>query len=112
MGHKNHPMNCSNCAMKWGFALAFGLMLFSFAAEGQQSTYNNSGTITGIPPNVDATNFYNSGSWNISTIPPNNGTLPNGDQTAFPYETAHTLNYTNVGTMICTVGWEFDYGPL
>jgi hypothetical protein len=79
--------------------LPFGLMLFSFAVKGQQSIFVNNGTISGTPPQVDATNFYNSGSWNIFTSP-------------YPYQTAHTLNYTNTGTMVGSVGWEFDYGPL
>ena len=60
--------------------------------------YINSGTINNANlPNIDATNFYNSGSWNIYTAP-------------LPYQTANTLNYTNNGTMTGSVGWEFDYG--
>ncbi len=79
--------------------LLAGLILAPLAVLGTDSIYINTGTISGIPPNVDATNFYNSGSWNITTTPN-------------PYQTAYTLNYTNNGTMIGTVGWEFDYGPL
>lgn len=63
---------------------------------GTDSIASFSGIIT-TPPNVDATNFYNSGTWNITT--------------AAPYKTANTLNYTNVGTMTGSVGWEFDLGP-
>jgi hypothetical protein len=81
----------------WAFLL--GLVLPVFAAQATGSLYSNSGTINNANlPNVDATNFYNSGTWNIFT--------------AVPYETAHTLNYTNVGTMTGSVGWEFDFGPL
>jgi hypothetical protein len=80
----------------WAFLL--GLVLSVFAAKATDSLYSNSGTISGIPPNVDATNFYNSGTWNIST--------------ATPYETKNTLNYTNAGSMTGSVGWEFDFGPL
>ncbi len=78
--------------------LLAGLMLFPLVVKGTDSIYINTTTINGTPPNVDATNFYNSGTWNIST-------------TTLPYQTAHTLNYTNVGTMTGSVGWEFDYGP-
>jgi len=79
----------------WAFLL--GLVLSVFAAKATDSLYSNSGTISGTPPNVDATNFYNSGTWNIFTAP-------------LPYQTANTLNYTNVGTMTGSVGWEFDFG--
>ena len=84
--------------VKWTLRLLAGWILAPLVVLGAQSIYINNGTINGIPPNVDATNFYNSGTWAISTTP-------------FPYQTAHTLNYTNVGTMQGSVGWEFDYGP-
>ena len=80
----------------WAFLL--GLVLSVFAAKATDSLDIFSGTISGTPPNVDATNFYNSGTWNIST--------------ATPYETQNTLNYTNAGSMTGSVGWEFDFGPL
>ena len=84
--------------------ILFSLLLSSFMALATQSTFSNTGAIDGIPPNVDATNFYNSGTWAI--------------ETSMPYQTQHTLNYTNTGngttsgSMIGSVGWEFDYGPL
>lgn len=59
--------------------------------------YINTGSIIGTPPNVDATSFLNEGSWDIATLD--------------LYKTAHTLNYTNEGSMIGSPGWEFDYGP-
>ncbi|HEY3931665.1 MAG TPA: hypothetical protein VGM58_04780 [Verrucomicrobiae bacterium] len=84
----------------------FSLLLSPLAAMATDSTATFSGSINNANlPNVDATNFYNSGSWNIVTTP-------------LPYETQHTLNYTNTGngttsgSMIGSVGWEFDYGPL
>jgi len=85
--------------VKWALPLLTGLMLFPFGVRGADSlaSFTNA-PIIGIPPNVDATNFYNSVTWNISTTP-------------LPYQTAHTLNYINDGTMIGSVGWEFDYGP-
>src|SRR5260221_2283098 len=76
------------------------LLAMPLAVSAQtQGTYINSATITGIPPQVNATNFINSGAWNIFTAP-------------LPYQTSHTLNYTNTGTMNGAVGWEFDNGPL
>jgi hypothetical protein len=80
-------------------AVLFGLILVPLGAAATDSIYINTGTINGTPPSVDATNFFNSGTWNINTAP-------------YPYTTSHTLNYTNTGTMIGSVGWEFDYGPL
>jgi hypothetical protein len=57
-----------------------------------------------FPPQVDANNFINSGTWSWS--------VHNTIFTASPYETAHTLNYTNNtgGSMTGGVGWEFDWG--
>jgi hypothetical protein len=83
----------------WSFVL-FGMMFLSFTAQGTISTWNSSdyGSSFITPPQVDATNFVNTGVWNIAT--------------ASPYTTAHTLNYTNKGTMTGAVGWEFDQGPL
>ena len=59
----------------------------------------NNGIISGTPPQVDAINFYNSGTWAIAT--------------GSPYETANTLTYTNTGggSMSASPGWEFDLGP-
>ena len=51
---------------------------------------------SGTPPQIDAINFYNEATWNIGTVS--------------PFETAHTLNYTNKGSMTGMVGWEFDWG--
>ena len=80
-------------------ALLAGFVLFPLAVMAADSGYTNTGTIFGTPPQVDATNFYNYGTWNISTTP-------------LPYTTSDTLNFTNEGSMTGTVGWEFDYGPL
>ncbi len=78
--------------------LLVGFILSPLMVLGTDPIYINTGTINNNNlPQVDATTFYNSGNWNISTIA--------------PYETANTFNYTNVGTMIGSVGWEFDLGP-
>jgi hypothetical protein len=77
--------------------LLFVLAGFPVAVQATDSLYTSPATVTGTPPNVDATNFYNAGTWNIFTT----------DR----FTTAHTLNYTNIGTMNGSVGWEFDWGP-
>ncbi len=80
--------------------LLFVLAGFPVAAPATDSLYISPATVTSPPqalPNVDATNFYNAGTWNIFTT--------------LRYTTAHTLNYTNIGTMNGSVGWEFDWGP-
>jgi len=86
-----------------GLLFLFSLFLLPLVAMATDPTYSNSGSINNANlPQVDATNFYNSGSF---------GTLNNPIITTSPYTTSHTLNYTNVGTMYGSVGWEFDYGP-
>ncbi|HUA38612.1 MAG TPA: hypothetical protein VMA35_09500 [Candidatus Sulfopaludibacter sp.] len=82
----------------WGKVPLFllGLLLSPLMAIATSSSYTNTATISGIPPTVDATNFYNYGTWDIFTTK--------------PYQTFDTQNYVNEGTMIGSVGWEFDYG--
>jgi hypothetical protein len=79
-----------------------GLIALPFAARGAQATWDSQayGSIfnNGNLPQIDATNFVNHGTWNISVAP-------------FPYGTSDTLNYTNKGVMNATVGWDFDLGP-
>src|SRR5450432_2657504 len=76
-----------------------GLVLSPLAAEATQVLWSNNGTISS-PTNIDATSFLNTGVFNW------------GFATLTPFQTAHTLNYTNKGTMIGSDGWEFDFGPL
>src|SRR5450432_1576307 len=74
------------------------LTLCPFAGMAADSSYNNSGSINNANlPQVDATNFVNSGTWNISVSP--------------YYETSDTLHYTNTGTMTGSPGWNFDFNP-
>ena len=74
------------------------LLAASWAANAQQATFVSPAVVGNPPPNVNATNFINAGSWNISTSP-------------LPYQTFSTYNYTNTGTMIGSVGWDFSHGP-
>jgi hypothetical protein len=74
-------------------------MLLPCAVMATDPLYNNTGTINNANlPQVDATTFVNSGTWDIGTSP-------------YLYETANTLNYTNTGTMIAAPGWQFDLNP-
>lgn len=79
-------------------------LLVMMADSQTEPLFSNTGAINGTPPQVDATNFYNSGTWNIFT--------------SAPYQTQDTLNYTNTGNgtssglMVGENGWEFDFGPL
>src|SRR6267142_6603969 len=67
------------------------------AAWAADSLWSSSGSVS-LPPQIDATNFYNSDSWNIFTTK--------------RFTTAETLNYTNTGTMNGIVGWDFSWHPF
>jgi hypothetical protein len=102
---------------QWPWLLA-GLILFPLAVMATDSGYTNTAVIayqsssygSTVPylPNIDATNFYNYGTWDVFT---EFSQFP-GYNTGTPYQTKNTLNYDNEGTMVGSVGWEFDYGPL
>jgi hypothetical protein len=81
------------------FSLCLLIVLFPFLGKATIGTYVSPASVT-FPPQVDATNFYNAGTWNLLDI------------SFTPYETSHTLNYYNKGSMQGTPGWEFDLGPL
>src|SRR5207249_11333495 len=61
--------------------------------------YLNAGTVT-CPPQIDAVNFINNGSFDFSLNP-----------TTFPFDTSNTQNFTNNGTMFGSVGFRFDNSP-
>lgn len=62
-------------------------------ARATDPTYFNSGLVT-FPPQVDATNFVNTGTFQINT--------------SLPFETSNTRNFTNNGTLNGSVGFRFD----
>ncbi|HZR19686.1 MAG TPA: hypothetical protein VFE51_20545 [Verrucomicrobiae bacterium] len=62
-------------------------------APAADSIWLNTGTIT-TAPQIDATNFVNSGAITIAST--------------LPFETSDTLNFTNSGTMFSIPGWFFD----
>jgi len=71
-----------------------GVIVFTaVAAEAQQASYTNTGSISN--PQVNATNVYNLGSWSVTTTPK-------------PYTTLNTLNYYNSGSMVGSIGWNFS----
>jgi hypothetical protein len=91
-------------AASWGLLVA-GLVGLPLAASATLGTWNSGdyGSYFSTPaPQIDATNFYNTGTWSINTLTP------------YPtlYTTRNTLNYTNKAGMTAQPGWEFDYGPL
>ena len=77
--------------------LLTGLMLFPLVVKGTDSTPVSLATSTILRRKLTRQIFINSAIWDIQTTP-------------LPYQTAHTLNYTNESTMTGSVGWEFDYG--
>src|ERR1039458_1374889 len=89
--------------------LITGLLALTVAqlATGQiSSTFYWPGTYSGPwPPVVDATNFVNTGTFNVN-VPLD---VNSGD--ALYYSTSDTLNYTNTGTMIGIPGFRFDFNP-
>jgi len=77
-----------------------GLVLYPQTGKATDDTYINSGVVafTNIPPQIDATNFINTGSFTVFT-------------TEFPFDTSNTLNFTNTGTMVGSLGFRFDTSP-
>lgn len=61
--------------------------------------YTNNGDIT-FPPQIDAINVINNGSFDFSLNP-----------TTRPFDTSNTRNFTNNGIMLGSVGFRFDNAP-
>src|SRR2546425_11519522 len=76
-----------------------GLMLLPRLGHATDQFYINNGTIT-FPPQIDAINVINNGSFDFSLNP-----------TIFPFDTSNTQNFTNNGTMFGSVGFQFDTAP-
>jgi hypothetical protein len=94
-------------AKRWSAGLSAalalaGLIAVPFAARGADSLWYSPDHAASFDNNnlpiIDATNFWNKGTWNIGVNP-------------FPYKTSDTLFYTNSGLMASSVGWQFDLGP-
>src|SRR6185295_13741653 len=84
----------------------FGLLLALAAPAQPVDTWLNWGVITAppdVPPMVDALNFVNSNS--ITIIFTNFTVNPE------LFDTSDTLNFTNVGSMAATSGFQFDTAP-
>src|ERR1041385_7582160 len=75
---------------------ALSFMLLPHALRATDLYYTNNGTITD-PPQIDAINFINNGTFDIFTT--------------YPFDTSNTRNFTNNGTMIGSVGFRFDNAP-
>src|SRR5437868_9629306 len=77
----------------------FSLMLLPQVGWATDAFYINNGTVT-FPPQIDATNFINNGSFDFSFNP-----------TVSPFDTSNTENFTNNGSMFGSVGFRFDNAP-
>src|SRR5688572_19656272 len=73
-----------------------GLVLLPHRGSATDDTFINSGIIT-FPPQIDATNVINNGTFNLLTL--------------LPFDTSNTQNFTNTGTMIGSAGFRFDTTP-
>jgi hypothetical protein len=89
-----------------GWLLLCGSLVFTplSSVMAAASVYENNGIVDdAYPPDIDATNFINNGSFTvdfttISLVQPF-------------YETSDTINYTNNGTMVANTGFQFDTQP-
>ena len=81
------------CGGRLSLCLLLSSSLLALPAFATDALWENSATIT-VAPQIDASNFVNTGTISINTT--------------LPFETAHTLNFTNSGTMINSPGWLFD----
>lgn len=96
--------------MKW--PLLCGLLGLTLArpVQAADDSYTNSESITypgteQFPPVIDATNFYNTGTFII------NFTFATVTASQPFYETSDTLNYVNTGLMMGNFGFRFDNQP-
>ncbi len=99
MTHTNFPTTRSGGLMKWLRLCALLGLLLARAALGTDALYENDaivdyeGAAHTYPPQIDATNFVNNGTFTINTM---------------LFETANTVNYTNNSLMSSDVGFWFD----
>src|SRR6266516_4863116 len=75
------------------------LLLLAQIGRATDAFYINNGSVT-FPPQIDATNFINNGTFDFSANP-----------TVYPFDTSNTENFTNNGTMFGSVGFRFDTAP-
>ena len=68
-------------------------LLAPVVGEATVANWTNTGTLT-FAPQVDAVNFFNTGTIDIFTT--------------LPFQTANTLNFYNNGTLRGRVGFQFD----
>src|SRR6266404_5582952 len=102
--------------MKCKLLLSLAALGFACSTLAQTAgTYENPGLVLAppdIPPQVDATNFVNAGQFiinftnNLVTLPD----FPPAPGPLYPYETANTLNYSNLfgSLMSCNLGFRLE----
>jgi len=79
-------------------ALAIALCAAARLAWGTDEIFINTGNLSynpGEAPQIDAKAFYNSGTFSVYTFP-------------LPYDFQSVLSYTNRGTMVGSLGFQFD----
>ena len=79
--------------MKRLSSLVLVALVLPLLSRATDATYFNSGLVT-FPPQVDATNFVNTGTFQIITTK--------------PFDTSNTRNFTNNGTLQGSVGFRLD----
>ncbi len=93
--------------MKRMFLLALSCVVPCAAMAQTALFYVNEGVVNcppDMPPQIDAENFVNNGSFNI--------TFTNFTINSQLFDTANTLNFTNTGTMFASPGFEFVTAPV
>jgi len=111
MNRTEHTPGRANGLNRMARCLVFtGLLLLAWYPTAAQDTYyENDGIVsypgtTSFPPQIDALNFINTGSFTI-----NFQSLEAVVEGAQPfYETSDTINYTNTGLMMVNSGFVFD----
>jgi hypothetical protein len=93
---KEHYLKSIRPANLCGAAALLLAALIPSVTQAADAIWDNTATVTD-PPQIDATNFVNSGLIEIFT--------------SLPFETSDTRNYTNSGTMIGSPGWFFYNSP-
>lgn len=82
-----------NRLIQWPMLCGLLALLLVQTVPAGQDFYINNDVVTD-PGNIDATNFINNNSFTVTSFT--------------PYETTHTLNYTNNGEMVGYTGFLFD----
>jgi hypothetical protein len=106
--HNKHHLHRMLRLMRWpllcgllGFALAPAALATDPLYDNEYPAYyTDPAGAYPVPPTIDASNFLNNSTFEV--------TYENINLNTTFFETWNTLNYTNNGTMICDMGFQFD----